>query len=172
MLRSERLPRLAAALLSSLLAACGPHSWKPPGGRAIEVAQVRQLGSCNSDGPQTRLSLLVDREAVRVWQQAHHVDLVGIDPLPDAGAYVLVELGVRDSAGYGLAIVRQAGLGGGVVWLGASLFKPDAAEAARPMAASPCVLVALPEGRYRGVELRDPAGTLLAGTDHAPAPAQ
>src|SRR5882672_9210779 len=109
------LPRLAAVLSSGLLAACASLSTMFPSGQSIEVSEVRQLVSCNSDGPQARLYLLADREAVRAWQREHKVDLVGVDPLPAAGAYALVEMGVRMSGGYGLAISRQAGFSGGVV---------------------------------------------------------
>jgi len=96
------LPRLAAVLSSGLLAACASLSTMFPSGQSIEVSEVRQLVSCNSDGPQARLYLLADREAVRAWQREHKVDLVGVDPLPAAGAYALVEMGVRMSGGYGL----------------------------------------------------------------------
>jgi len=171
MFRSEGWPRLAAALLPCLLAACGSLSRMLPTSAPIEVSEVRRLVSCNSDGPQPRLSLLADREAVRAWQQAHNVDLVGVDPLPAAGAYVLVEMGVRLSGGYGLAISRRAEIDGHRITLSASLLSPDAAQAAAQMVTSPCVLVALPQGTYRGVELRDPAGNLLARAD-AVAPVQ
>ena len=165
------LLRLAAALSPCLLGACGALSTMLPVGQSIEVSEVRRLVNCNSDGPQTRLYLLADREAVRIWQHDHNVDLVGVDPLPAAGAYALVEMGVHMSGGYGLAISRQAGFSGGVVGLSASLFSPDAGQAAVQMVTSPCVLVALPPGSYRGVELRDPAGSLLAKADAA-APVQ
>ena len=168
---SGELPRLAAVLSSCLLTACASLSNLLPSGQSIEVSEVRRLVSCNSDGPQARLSLLADREAVRAWQRSHNVDLVGVDPLPEAGAYALVEMGVRMSGGYGLAISRQARLNDGVVSLSVSLFSPDAGQAAVQMVTSPCVLVVLPQGSYHGVELRDPAGGLLAKADAA-APVQ
>ena len=164
-------PRLTAALLPCLLGACAALDGMLPGGKTIEVSEVRRLLSCNSDGPQAHLTLLADREAVRAWQRGHNVDVVGVDPLPAAGAYVLVEMGVRLSAGYGLAVSRQAGFSGGMVSLNASLFSPDAGQMTAQMVTSPCVLVALPPGAYRAVELRDPAGSLLARADAA-APVQ
>jgi hypothetical protein len=118
---------------------------------------------------QARLTLLPTVEAVETWQQAHKVDLIGVDPLPVAGAYLLAELGPRDSAGYGLAIANQAAISGGVLGLGATLFTPDPAAPPPTEATSPCVLVALPEGNFRAIELHDPQGKLLARMD---APAQ
>jgi hypothetical protein len=166
MFRSARTPLLAAALLSSLLGACSFEPWTLGTRQAIEVAEVRRLTDCHSQGAEARLTLLADREAVGIWQHVRDVNIVGVDPLPDAGAYVLAELGERATAGYGLAIARQAMLSDGVVSLGASLFAPDAADPATPpQATSPCVLVALPEGRYRAAELYDPAGKLLARAD-------
>ncbi|MFI4979557.1 MAG: hypothetical protein ACHQIO_04360 [Nevskiales bacterium] len=85
MLVSKGLPRCAAALSACLLAGCGALPEVMQGSSSIEVAEVRRLLSCNSDGPQTRLSLLANREAVRAWQGSHNVDLIGVDPLPDAG---------------------------------------------------------------------------------------
>ena len=171
MFRSGGWPRLAAALLPCLLGACASLSAMLPGSAPIEVTEVRRLVSCNSDGPQMRLTLLADREAVRAWQHGHNVDLIGVDPLPAAGAYVLVEMGVRMSGGYGLAISRRAEIDGHVIKLSASLLTPDAGQATTQMVTSPCVLVALPQGTYHGAELRDPAGNLLARAD-AVAPVQ
>jgi hypothetical protein len=60
----------------------------------------------------------------------------------------------------------QARLSGDTVTLNATLLSPpaDAATAADTLT-SPCALVALPAGAdYRGVELRDGAGKLLART--------
>ncbi|HWY24134.1 MAG TPA: protease complex subunit PrcB family protein [Nevskia sp.] len=144
---------------------------QPPPGDAMHVLEARRLAVCNSDGPQTRVSLLADREAVRVWQRAHNVDLVGVDPLPTDGPYVLVEMGVRLSAGYGIAVSREARLDGGTARLSASLLTPAPGAAVAEVVTSPCTLVALPPGVYRAVELRDPAGALLARADAA-APVQ
>jgi hypothetical protein len=155
--------RLAAGLVVCALGGCSTMSqWF--GGDALQVSEVRRLSVCNSDGPQPRVSLLADREAVRAWQHSHNVDLIGVDPLPAAGAYVLVERGVRLTAGYGIAVSRQASVSGGVVQLSATLFAPDPGQMTAQMVTSPCVLVALPAGSYRGVQLRDPAGTVLADT--------
>lgn len=166
MFRPGEWPRLAAALLSSLLGGCAALSGMLADGEPIQVSEVRRLLSCNSDGPQARLSLLADREAVRAWQHGHNVDLIGVDPLPAAGAYVLVEMGVRMSAGYGVAVSRDARLDGGVVHLNASLFSPDPGQVTAQVVTSPCVLVALPPGgSVRAVELRDPAGNLLGRAD-------
>ena len=142
------------------LAACSTlEQWNSS---PLQVNQVRVLQNCNSDGPQMRASLFADPEAVRVWQERHQVDLVGVDPLPDAGAYVLVEMGIHTSTGYGLSVSRQATVGNGVVQLQATLFSPPYGETPPPLVNSPCVLVAFPPGHYRGAEVRDPAGTLLA----------
>jgi hypothetical protein len=154
------IPRLAAGTGLCALAACGTiEQWTSA---PLQVEQVRALQSCNSDGPQPRVSLFADREAVRAWQERHKVELIGVDPLPDAGAYALIEIGLHTSTGYGLAVSRQAGLSGGTVQLQATLFSPEYGQTTPQLVNSPCVLVAFPPGQYRGVEVRDPAGTLLA----------
>lgn len=154
------IPRLAAGMGLWALAACSTfEQWTSA---PLQVSQVRVLQNCNSDGPQPRVSLFADREAVRAWQERHKIELIGVDPLPEAGAYALIEIGIHTSAGYGLAVSRQAGVSGGVVRLQATLFSPEYGQTTAQLVNSPCVLVALPPGRYRGVEVRDPAGTLLA----------
>ncbi|MBV8063328.1 MAG: protease complex subunit PrcB family protein, partial [Nevskia sp.] len=111
--------------------------------------------------------LLADPEAVRAWQEGRKLELIGVDPLPSPGPFVLVEMGVRLSAGYGIFVSREASLNDTTVRLNASLLTPDPgqAAAAAQVVTSPCVLVALPPGSYRAAELRDPAGTLLARAD-------
>lgn len=162
-------PRLAAALLCLALAACSSTlstlGVRQPQGEPMHVLEARQLQVCNSDGPQARVSLLADPEAVRAWQHAHNVDVVGVDPLPTAGPYVMVEMGVRLSGGYAIAISREAQLDQGTARLSASLLTPAPDAMTTQAVTSPCVLVALPPGAYRAVELRDPAGTLLAKAD-------
>jgi len=171
MFRSGGWPRLAAALSLCLLGACGSAVERMlPGSAPIEVTEVRRLVSCNSDGPQTRLYLLADNNAVWAWEHSRKVDLIGVDPLPTAGAYVLVEMGVQQGGGYGLAISRRAQIDNGlVITLSASLLTPDSGQAAVQAATSPCVLVALPQGTYHGVDLRDPSGNLLGRADVAAA---
>lgn len=162
--------RLAAGLMGLPLAACSMFGGALDGD-PMHVLEVRRLALCNSDGPQARVSLLADRDAVRAWQRAHNVDLVGVDPLPSGGPYVAVEMGVRLSAGYGIAVSREALLDHGTARLNASLLTPAPGEVTAEMVTSPCVLVALPPGAYRAVELRDPGGAVLARADAA-APVQ
>jgi hypothetical protein len=154
------IPRLAAGAV--LCALCGCSVLPRWGAEPLQVFQLRSAQNCDSAGPEPRVSLFTTRAAVRSWQDWHKIDLVGVDPLPDAGAYALVEMGIHTSTGYGLAVSRQASVSGGVVQLQVTLFSPAYGEVTPPKVNSPCVLVALPPGRYRGVEVRDPAGTLLA----------
>lgn len=156
----RRFPRLAAGLLLWPLAACSTLGGGV--GDAVHVTEIRSELSCNSDGPQPRLSLLADEAAVRAWQQAHNVDLIGADPLPSPGPFALVEMGVQLSAGYGIAVSRQAEVRDGVLRLDASLLTPDVGQAVAQTVTSPCTLLALPPRPYRAAELFDPSGTLLA----------
>lgn len=163
------LPRIGAALALLPLAACSGLGGFMRGDEPVEVSEIRRLTVCNTEGAQAKVTLLPGVDAVRAWQTAHGVELVGVDPLPSAGAYVLVEMGSRPTAGYGILVSRQALLGSGRLQLSASLLAPDPASASAEMLTSPCVLVALPQsGVYTRVELRDPGGELLARTDAAP----
>jgi hypothetical protein len=155
------IPRLAAAgaALCALSACSTLRQWTSS---PLDVSQVRVLQNCNSDGPQTRVSLFASPEEVRAWQERHKVDLIGVDPLPLAGAYALVEMGIHTRTGYGLAVSRQAAVDDGIVELRATLFSPEYGHDTPQIVNSPCVLVAFPAGRYRGAEVRDPAGAVLA----------
>jgi hypothetical protein len=159
-----RLPRLAAGLLLWPLAACSTLGGLAGGGEGevVHVTEIRSEVRCNSDGPQPRLTLLADEAALRAWQQARKVDLIGVDSLPSPGPYALVEMGVRLSAGYGIVVSRQAEVRSDVLRLSASLLTPQAGQAAAQVVSSPCTLVALPPRAYRAAELFDPSGDLLA----------
>ena len=166
MFQSGMTLRLAAGLwlLCWGLAACSLFP-QFSGSARMQVEQLRSLSVCNSEDAKPRVTLVADAFALRAWQEGRHVDLLGPAPLPPAGAYVVVEMGQRSSAGYAIAVSRQAWLSRDLVTLNASLLTPPADAPAAEVVTSPCALVALPGGSaYRGVELRDAGGTLLAET--------
>jgi hypothetical protein len=158
----------AAALAAILawaagLAACGTLGiGSDSGGGNIQVSEVRRLAVCNSQGKSTELSLFPDATAVADWQKSRGVDLIGAEPLPEAWVYVLIELGARDTTGYGLAVSREAGVSEGSARLSATFFTPAADDPVSSTVSSPCVLVALPPGNYHSVQLADPSGAVRA----------
>ena len=173
---------LAVSLgLGWLLTGCGslppsvPSLAIPGSGRDVEVAEIRRLAFCASASNEAAVTWLADATAVRDWQAARGIDLIGVGPLP-AGPFAVVEHGVRTTGGYSVAVARRAYLGGGVLKLTASFLAPKADELRGYALTGPCVLVKLPTGDYARVEVRDPSGARRAisplPSAAAPAPTQ
>jgi predicted small secreted protein len=154
---------LAAALAGAAgLTACSTVGVGSDHNGNIEVNEVRRLAVCNSQGTSTELSLFPDATAVADWQKSRGIDLIGAEPLPSAWVYVLIELGTRDTTGYGLAVSRDAKLEDGNAKLDATFFTPAPGDPVSSTASSPCVLVTLPPGNYHSVQLSDPSGAVRA----------
>ncbi|GAC1631795.1 MAG: hypothetical protein NVS9B10_25550 [Nevskia sp.] len=168
---SLRLRALAAALTPLALSACvgTPEGFEPGRGATVEVRELRRAGVCNSRSGAASVTLLNDLDALKAWQQAQQVDLVGEAPLAP-GPYALVEHGARNTGGYAVVVGRRAFVGDGVLYLNASFLAPIG-DALRPaMLTSPCALIALPVGNYGVVELRDPQGRRRATSNAPPLP--
>lgn len=161
-------PFTVASLLGcAWLAACGvtvPVS--RPSIRIVseaEVYEIRRASICNGSGSDAAVELLQDAAAVKAWQDARGIDLIGSKPLP-AGPFAVVDHGTRTTGGYGLAVSRRGRLREGALKLTASFLSPKPDEI-RPYAlTSPCVLVKLPAGSYSSVEVVDPSGRRRAVT--------
>lgn len=139
-------------LLSLGLTACATDWFKRES--SVEVSEVGRSWQCNTPGPEARVSLLADGVAVAAWQQERGVDL---GTLPQ-GPFALVEMGERNSGGYGLAISRLAGRRGGTLILRGSFIAPGADDVVSQAISSPCVLVSLPREGYSAVEVVDQDG--------------
>lgn len=174
---TQAILRLTAlAVLAAVLSACGL------GVRAeklfsshtdIEVHEVARSLYCNSPGEETTVQLLPDAQAVLDWQSSRGVALAGSESIVQS-PYALVEMGSRPTGGYGLAVARAAVLRGDLVILQATFVSPAAGSLRTQALSSPCVLVQLPRGRYRSVEVQDPSGGVRArsGTQAAVPAAQ
>lgn len=149
-----RVPAAAAAAL--LLSACQAISLFGPRAEDIEVAEVYGQTHCGTQGAETRLRLLPDRQAVAALP-------FPIEPskLLAPGPYVLVEMGERPSGGYRVAVSRRAEKFGDRIRLHATFIRPPENAMATLALTSPCVLVALPEPASK-VELVDQTGTVRA----------
>src|SRR3546814_8864529 len=102
-------------------------------------------------------------DAGRAWQQGSGAQLIG-DQSMLAGSYVLVQLGQRKTGGYGLLIGPEAQVDNQRVRLHGTFFEPDVDGAATEVLNSPCVLLRLPAGPWRGIDLYDQAGKRRAWT--------
>jgi len=150
-------------LLSLGLSACAGWMQRES---SVEVSEVARSYQCNSQGPETRVSLMPDGAAVAAWQQQRGVEF-DTARLPQ-GPFALVEMGERNSGGYGLAVSRLAGRRGDTLILRGTFVAPGADEVSTQAITTPCVLVSLPREGYATVEIVDQDGRLRGRAAAAP----
>lgn len=158
--------RILAALCSVLLLA-GCSAMPDLGSilastRTVEVEELRRTSQCGTLGEASSLRLFADQSAVRAWERAQQLDLIGAEALPPASRYLLVEHGARNTAGYGLAVSRSAQLTGRSLQLNATYISPPSDGFTAQVLTSPCVLIGLPAMELREVELVDQTGKTRA----------
>jgi len=146
------------ALAGLALSACAGSSDWFSRENAVDVSEVARSYQCNSEGPDSRLTLMPDLAAVEAWQQARGVSFGGV-ALPQ-GPFALIEMGERSSGGYGLAISRTAGRRGDTLILSGTFVAPAPDDITTQAITSPCVLVSLPRQGYAWVEVIDQDGRL------------
>ena len=164
-------PVVLASLLGCVwLAACGvlPSS-RRSAAEQVDVSEIRRQSNCAASADTAAVTLIADAAALRDWQQARGVDLIGNAPLP-AGPFAVVDHGSRATGGYGVLVSRRAVLRGRMLTLTASFLSPKPDEMRAQALTSPCVLVKLPAGHYDSVEIVDPAGLRRAVTAAAAPP--
>jgi hypothetical protein len=149
--------RAAGWLLALPLAGCAAA----PAGTPIEVREAARSTYCNTPGDAVQVTLLPDAQAVRDWQAGRGVELAAADTLARA-PYALVEMGLRPTGGYAVAVAPAATLRDGRVVLQATFSAPTPGSLRTQALSSPCVLVQLPPGRHAGVEVRDASGAVRA----------
>lgn len=129
----------------------------------IKVDEVGRAAFCSSRTPNAAVQMLGSPADAVIWQHHNQVNLTGTRALPD-GFYVAVEMGYRESGGYGFVVSPQADVSGSAVRLTATFIEPakSAEKAGGP--SSPCVLLRLPNGGWTAVDLRDQLGKRRART--------
>lgn len=162
------MKHFSVVLLAALVAGCGL-------GRMLDRSvplEVREVGRslyCNTPGEQARVTLLPDLQSALDWQASRNIVLAPAESLAQV-PYALVEMGARPTGGYGLAIARAAKLDGEQVLLSATFLSPSPGSIRTQALSSPCVLVALPRGRYDEIVVRDETGEVRARGGRAQAP--
>lgn len=159
-------PRISTALVAVALALSACSTWT---GRlfgpdqVIEVSEVGRAMDCAATSPDSSIQMFASADAVRVWQQSSGVQLIG-DQSMLAGTYVLVQLGQRKNNGYGLLVGPEAQVDDQRVRLHGTFFDPDTSSVATEALGGPCVLLRLPIGPWRGIDLYDQSGKRRAWT--------
>lgn len=155
------MTRWLLLFVGAALAGCGATRDLFSRDTPIEVREVGRSLYCNTPGEAVQVTLLADAQAVADWQTARGIVLAGGESLAQA-PHALIEMGVRPTGGYGIAVARAAALSGEVVVLSATFVSPPPGSLRTQALSSPCVLVQLPRGRFNEVEVRNPSGETRA----------
>lgn len=163
---NPRLLLLPPLLTAALLGACRTMTAHDG---PVEVRELARLGVCNSHSRRPAVTLLADTDALLAWQQNRGVQLLDPAAPSPGGPFAVAELGARSHGGATLVIGRQAQIYGSTLSLQASVIG-GGAERGTDELTSPCVLVKLPAGDYRSVDLRDSGDRSLANSASPPPP--
>lgn len=166
---------LTVAVTASTLMACSSATaWLPDVGswftseNQVIVSEVASASQCRATGKEASLKLLRDGAAVKAWEASRGLSLTGRTELPK-GPYVAIDLGSRPTAGYGIAVSRQAGLRDDVLVLKATVFEPQPGAITAQVITSPCALVRIPVVDFKSMRLIDQSGRPLARLDETSA---
>lgn len=129
---------------------------------AVEAIEIGRLPQCNSTGRESSLELFTDPAQITVWEQARGIRLTPTSGVLPPGVYLIAEMGERATAGYSLAVSRQAAMKDDVLYLKASYLVPGNAGMAAQVVTSPCSLVLVPTRSYGRVLLVDQANKVRA----------
>ena len=157
---------LIAAAAPLLLGGCGLII-RPDG--PVEVRELARLTVCNSSSKRPAVSLFADTDALLAWQQVRGVQLLDPNEPSPGGPFAVAELGASRHGGASLVIGRKALIYGSTLSLQTSVVG-GSSERSPEMLTSPCVLVKLPAGDYRSVDLRDSGDRSLANSASPPPP--
>lgn len=128
----------------------------------VEVIGYRR--DCGTEGEQTRVALLADVKAVQAWQAERQITLAAEGAQLQEGAYALIELGVRNSAGDGFAVSRAAGRRGKTALIKITALS-FSSQGAGEEPSAPCALVALPAGPWDRVRVLDQVSGMKATSE-------
>lgn len=158
--------RCAALAATLVLAGCPlqPRAMLVPHSR-VEVQEVWRSQQCKAPDATPRAFLFRNLQELIGWLAQRGLSLPTSLYLADGG-YALVDMGAFPTAGYGVAVSRDAVLrGDGVARLNATFVRPAPGGAVAQVRTSPCALVALPAGaRYTAVEVADQEGRQVAAS--------
>lgn len=127
----------------------------------VQVAEAGRSQQCHTEDTESKVTLFATLTDVRAWEAASGVKVA--DAQATESAYALVEMGRRNTGGYGIAISREAGKRGDELWLRATYVSPAPGRMVTQALTAPCVLVSLPQA-FGKVNVQDQSGQVRAKT--------
>ncbi|MDH3716073.1 MAG: hypothetical protein OET44_19755 [Gammaproteobacteria bacterium] len=157
---------IALVVFSAVTAGC--EDTVKPSSTVKSVTPVYQGRHCGRSDPAARVTWIQSEAELQDVHRKMHRDSLQAPPLPgvdfETDGLVLIELGRRPTAGYQMHLASQHMVldkGDGVITF--SVDKP--AGPAAQVITSPCLLVAVPRGGYRGVRALSTDTTISVQTD-------
>lgn len=144
------------------LSACSIGKWFTRGS-SIEVIEAGRAQLCSAEEPAARVQIFDSAAAVVAWEQRTGISL-NIDGMLANGRYALIEMGLHNTGGYGIAVSREARHAGDTLNIFATFFSPAPGAMTTQMITSPCVLVRLPTADYVFVDVYDQDGVRRASS--------
>jgi hypothetical protein len=160
--------RITAALLATVCTGCvaaGPAPSQP-----VTVQALYRHAQCGADYPESRAIILRDADAFKaaVENLRRARGSAGIKmPAVDFSrqAVLLVQMGQRPTAGYGLWPEQPvARLRGDVLEVVLDWQSPPPGAILAQVVTSPCMLIAIPLAGYKTIRVLDAAGQMRAST--------
>ncbi|WP_028009599.1 protease complex subunit PrcB family protein [Solimonas flava] len=151
------MKQAAWSLVALALSGCGTLGGLFGPDAIIKVEEIGRATNCAATSADASVQMFPNADAVVAWQGGAGVTLIGTQAMLP-GTYVLVGIGQRASDGYGLLIAPEAEVDNNIVRLRTTYFEPTADRQTEGTPTSPCVLVRLPQGDWRGVDVYDQNG--------------
>jgi hypothetical protein len=110
---------------------------------ALEAVEIGHSQYCNSQGRESVVNLYRSAEELKAWETSRGVQLTPVtDRLPN-GTYAIVEMGERNTGGWGIVVSRQAAQKDQQLYLKASYLSPKTSGMATQAITAPCALVSI-----------------------------
>ena len=109
----------------------------------------------------------------RLWAAQRHSPGQAQPPIPEVDfssqGLLLIHMGRRPSGGYAIALAEPVGrVTGDTLTVAVDWISPAADRATAQMITAPCLLLKLPRGRYRTIEVTDSHGRVRAVATRPP----
>ncbi len=110
---------------------------------AVEAVEIGHSQYCNSQGRESVVNVYRTAEELKAWETSRGVQLTPVTGRLPNGTYAIVEMGERNTGGWGIVVSRQAAQKDQQLYLKASYLSPKTSGMATQAITAPCALVSI-----------------------------
>lgn len=156
--------RAAWAMVLTVMAGCVQPSVIAAGDATVPIATLASQGQCSGQNHPT-VRWIADASEWRDLHARVHSQWMNPPPPPKVDfsreGVLLIAMGQRSSAGYGLALADDvANVRNGVLTVRVNWSEPPAGSRRAQVMTSPCLLAVVPNAGFTRVQVVDPEGRL------------